>query len=114
MVGEGLSRAGAAIANNMVYWVVNETGIAAYSHQSGGSCAPTLVYGPAAASGPTPADAPPSVPSSRALADYVTLDLTMSGTIQDTGGEVSRVPGSMTITGTATSGDGLYEVNVTL
>ena len=76
LVGEGLSRAGAPIANNMVYWVVNETGIAAYSHQSGGSCAPPLVYGPTAASGPTPADAPPSVPSSRALADYITLDLT--------------------------------------
>jgi len=45
----------------------------------------------------------------------VTLDLTMAGEIQDAGGGVvERVPGSTTITGTATSGDGLFEVNVTL
>lgn len=44
-----------------------------------------------------------------------TLDLTMAGEIQDAGGGVvERVPGTTTVTGTATSGDGLYEVNVTL
>jgi hypothetical protein len=45
----------------------------------------------------------------------VTLDLSMSGQTQDGGGGlVERVVGSTTITGTATSGDGLYEVDVTL
>ena len=46
----------------------------------------------------------------------VTLDLTMAGDIMAGGtlGTVVRVPGTTTITGTATSGDGLYEVNVTL
>ena len=45
----------------------------------------------------------------------VVLDLTMNGTIMDAGnGDVTRVPGSTTITGTADSGDGLYEVNVTI
>ena len=76
LVGEGLSRGGAVIASNMVYWVVNEGGIAAYTHQASGACAPPKVYGPTSASGPTPAEAPPSVPQTRALADYVTLDLT--------------------------------------
>jgi len=76
LVGEGFSRGGAVIANNMVYWVVNESGIGAYSHQSSGSCAPPNVYGPTAASGPTPAEAPSSQPQNRALAEYVTLDLT--------------------------------------
>lgn len=45
----------------------------------------------------------------------VTLDLTMAGEIQaGAGTTVERVPGTTTVTGTATSGDGLYEVNVTL
>ena len=45
----------------------------------------------------------------------VTVNLTMSGTIQDDGtGKVVRVPGSTHITGTATSGDGTYEVDVTI
>jgi hypothetical protein len=45
----------------------------------------------------------------------VTLNLTMAGQIMDGGnGLVLRVPGSTTITGTATSGDGLYAVNITL
>jgi hypothetical protein len=45
----------------------------------------------------------------------VTLNLMMAGMIQDGGGGlVTRVPGSTTVTGTATSGDGLYDVNVTL
>ena len=44
----------------------------------------------------------------------VTLALTMSGAIQDDGtGDVIRVPGSTTISGTATSGDGLYTVAIT-
>ena len=76
LVGEGYARGGAVVANNMVYWVVNESGIGAYSHQSGGNCAPTKVYGPTAVSGPTPAEAPPVQSQNRALADYVTLDLT--------------------------------------
>jgi hypothetical protein len=45
----------------------------------------------------------------------VTLDLAMSGMIMDAGGGVvARVVGSTTVTGTATSGDGLYMVNITL
>lgn len=45
----------------------------------------------------------------------VTLDLTMAGEIQAGGGTtVERVPGTTTITGTATSGDGLYDIDVTL
>lgn len=44
----------------------------------------------------------------------VTLALTMAGEIQDAGGGVvERVPGTTTITGTATSGDGLYTVQLT-
>jgi hypothetical protein len=44
-----------------------------------------------------------------------TLNLTFSGTLQmsDTGG-VSRVPGKTVVTGTASTGDGMYEVDVTL
>lgn len=45
----------------------------------------------------------------------VELNLTMAGDIQDTGGGVvGRVPGSTTITGTAASGDGVYEVELTI
>jgi hypothetical protein len=45
----------------------------------------------------------------------VTLDLTMAGDIQaGPNATVERVPGSTTILGTATSGDGLYDVNVVL
>jgi len=45
----------------------------------------------------------------------VTLDLTISGTIQDDGtGKVVRTPGSTHITGTATSGNGTYAVDVTI
>lgn len=45
----------------------------------------------------------------------VTLDLTMSGQLMDGGGgAVLRVPGLTTVMGTATSGDGSYDVNVTL
>lgn len=45
----------------------------------------------------------------------VRLDLTMEGTIQDDGtGNVIRTPGGTTVTGTATSGDGNYDVNITI
>jgi hypothetical protein len=45
----------------------------------------------------------------------VELDLAMTGEIEDGGGGlVVRVPGTTTVTGTATSGDGLYAVDVTL
>jgi hypothetical protein len=45
----------------------------------------------------------------------VELALTFGGDLADAGGgAVDRVPGTTTITGTATSGDGLYEVAVTL
>lgn len=45
----------------------------------------------------------------------VTLTLTMSGTLQDGGnGVVLRAAGATTVTGTATSGDGLYDVNLVL
>lgn len=44
----------------------------------------------------------------------VTLDLTFTGTLVDLGGgRTGRAPGTI-VTGTATSGDGLYEVNLTL
>jgi hypothetical protein len=50
-----------------------------------------------------------------AIEGDVTVDLTMSGSIQDDGtGKVVRAPGTTTITGTATSGDGTYEVNITI
>lgn len=44
----------------------------------------------------------------------VTLDLTFMGTLVDLGGGMTgRAPGTV-VTGTATSGDGVYEVNLTL
>jgi hypothetical protein len=45
----------------------------------------------------------------------VILNLTMSGQLQSNGsGGTDRKPGSTTVTGTATSGDGTYDVNVTI
>jgi hypothetical protein len=45
----------------------------------------------------------------------VTLTLTLAGEIQGDGtGFLERVPGSTTVLGTATSGDGLFDVDVTL
>jgi hypothetical protein len=45
----------------------------------------------------------------------VELDLTLAGEIQSIGGDgVDRVPGTTAITGTATSGDGLYDVDLTI
>ena len=49
------------------------------------------------------------------LKGEVTLDLTIAGQLADGGnGTVVRAPGTTTITGTATQGDGVYDVNVTL
>lgn len=49
------------------------------------------------------------------LEGVVTLDLTISGDIQDDGaGGVERAPGTVTVTGTATSDAGTYDVNVTI
>lgn len=49
------------------------------------------------------------------LQGIVTLNLTIAGTLMDIGnGDVGRVVGSTTVTGTAVSGDGTYNVNVTL
>jgi hypothetical protein len=47
------------------------------------------------------------------LEGVVQLDLAMSGNIQDAGPGVIREPGTTTITGTAKSGSGEYQVNVT-
>lgn len=45
----------------------------------------------------------------------VMLNLSMSGMIRDAGGGlIERTPGTTMVTGTATSGDGVYNVNVTL
>lgn len=45
----------------------------------------------------------------------VTLNLTMAGVLIDAGGgATARMPGSTTVTGTATSGDGVYQVALTL
>jgi hypothetical protein len=45
----------------------------------------------------------------------VYLNLSMSGYIQDDGtGKTIRTPGTTTVTGVADSGDGTYEVNVTI
>jgi hypothetical protein len=44
-----------------------------------------------------------------------TLNLMFSGAIQNDGtGKVVRVPGSTMVTGTATSGDGTYEVSLSI
>lgn len=49
------------------------------------------------------------------LEGVVTLDLSLSGNIEDDGtGGVQRVAGSITVTGTATSAAGTYDVNVTI
>ena len=49
------------------------------------------------------------------IAGEVELDLAMSGLLQDEGGGVvARTPGSTTITGTATSGDGIFDVELSL
>ena len=48
------------------------------------------------------------------LTGNVQLNLSMSGDLEDAGGgQVRRVAGTTTVTGTATSGDGEFQVNVT-
>jgi len=45
----------------------------------------------------------------------VTLDLTFTGTLMaGSGSTVVRVPGSTHVTGTATSGDGVYMVDISI
>lgn len=49
------------------------------------------------------------------LEGTATLNLTFAGTLQSDGaGGTVRMPGSTTVTGTATTGDGTYDVNITL
>ena len=49
------------------------------------------------------------------LEGEATLNLTFTGLIRNDGtGKTVRMPGSTTVTGTATSGDGTYDVNITL
>lgn len=49
------------------------------------------------------------------LEGTVTLDLTFAGQLEDLGNDVvGRVVGSTTVTGTATSGDGVYAVDLTI
>jgi hypothetical protein len=49
------------------------------------------------------------------IAGDVVLNLMITGTMADGGnGTVTRAPGSTTITGTATQGDGVYNVNATI
>lgn len=43
-----------------------------------------------------------------------TLDLTFVGTLQADGAGVARAPGTTTVTGTAVSGEGTYDVSLTL
>lgn len=49
-----------------------------------------------------------------AIDGEVVLDLTMSGNLQAVGAGTERMPGSTQVTGTATSGDGVYAVTLTL
>lgn len=44
----------------------------------------------------------------------VTLDLSFAGQLQDDGGQVIRQLGTTTVTGTATSGGGVYTIDLTL
>jgi len=49
------------------------------------------------------------------IAGEATLNLTFSGKLQSSGtGGVNRVPGMTVVTGTASTGDGMYAVNITL
>jgi hypothetical protein len=49
------------------------------------------------------------------LEGETTLNLTFSGQLRNDGtGKVTRVPGSTMVTGTATSGDGTYEVSLSI
>jgi len=48
------------------------------------------------------------------LVGDATLDLTFSGMLQAEGSGVIRKPGTTTVTGTASTGDGVYDVQLTL
>ncbi|MCS7177797.1 MAG: PQQ-binding-like beta-propeller repeat protein [Anaerolineae bacterium] len=72
--GEGVSRGGAVVANNMIYWRVLGAGLAGIGTRPGPACPPPLVYTRTLPPPPTPT--PPVVTTSRPLTDYVTLDLT--------------------------------------
>jgi hypothetical protein len=74
-VGEGHSRAGAVVANNMIYWRVIQGGLAGIGTRVGSACPAPLVYTQTLPPPPTPT--PPVVNTSRPLTDYVTLDLTV-------------------------------------
>jgi hypothetical protein len=74
-VGEGHSRAGAVVANNMIYWRVIQGGLAGIGTRVGSACPAPLVYTQTLPPPPTPT--PPVVNTTRPLTDYVTLDLTV-------------------------------------
>lgn len=48
------------------------------------------------------------------LQGQMDLAITLSGSLMDSGGMVVRAPGTTTVTGTATSGDGVYDINITI
>jgi outer membrane protein assembly factor BamB len=76
-VTEGLQRAGAVIANDMIYWKVIQAGLAGISHRSGESCPVPRVW--TAEAFPAPARPTLRVLSTQATRDpasYLTLDLT--------------------------------------
>jgi outer membrane protein assembly factor BamB len=73
---EGRQRGGTVIAGDMLFWSVIEGGLAGIVHRAGTSCAAPRVW---TSTPGTPSDAytaPPVEAQARALADYVTLDLT--------------------------------------
>jgi hypothetical protein len=73
-VNEGASRAGAVVANNMIYWRVIEGGLAGIGTRTGSACSAPLVYTQTLPTPPPPTL--PAVNATRPLTDYVTLDLT--------------------------------------
>jgi len=73
-VNEGASRAGAVVANDMIYWRVIEGGLAGIGTRPGSACPAPLVY--TRTLPPPPPPTPPVVTTTRPLTDYVTLDLT--------------------------------------
>jgi len=76
--GEGHARAGAIIANQMIYWHVLDAGIAAISHQNGAACPPPKVWRDSVVS--LPSFDPNSVPTpgspTATFQDYVKTDMT--------------------------------------
>lgn len=77
-VTEGHVRAGAVVANNMVYWRVIEGGLGALVTQSGSTCpAPRIWTGaPSAPRPPRGVRIVETATSPRPFSEYVTLDLT--------------------------------------